>query len=93
MAYDGAGLAPTVQFTPRVAGQMPADSFDRRIVMSSIPQTSLKSFEHIARTGGLGSLLIGGLLIAFWLGGHGALYGAYRITQTHAAPTLVAEAN
>jgi hypothetical protein len=61
--------------------------------MHSIPQTSLKSFEQIARTSGLGSLLIGGLLVAFWLGGHGALYSAYRITQTHAAPTLVAEAN
>jgi hypothetical protein len=62
--------------------------------MNSIPQTSLKSFEQIARTSGLGSLLLGGfLLVAVWLGGHGALYGAYRITQTHAAPTLVAEAN
>ena len=39
---------------------------------------SLKSFEQIARTRGLGSLVIGGLLIAFWLGGHGALYSAYR---------------
>ena len=59
---------------------------------ASIAQSSLKSFEQIARTRGLGSLLIGGLLIAIWLGGHGALYSAYRITETH-APTLVAEAN
>jgi hypothetical protein len=55
-------------------------------------QTSLKSFEQIARTRGLGSLLIGGLLIAFWAGGHGALYSAYRITETHAPATMVAQA-
>lgn len=55
-------------------------------------QTSLKSFERIARARGLGSLLIGGLLVAFWVGGHGALYSAYRITETHAPATVVAEA-
>jgi hypothetical protein len=55
-------------------------------------QTSLKSFERIARARGLSSLLIGGLLVAFWAGGHGALYSAYRITETHAPATMVAEA-
>jgi hypothetical protein len=55
--------------------------------------SSLKSFERIARSRGLGSLIIGGLLVAFWVGGHGALYSAYRITETHAPATVVAEAN
>lgn len=55
-------------------------------------QTSLKSFEQIARRRGLGSLLVGGLLVAFWAGGHGALYSAYRITETHAPATMVAQA-
>ena len=59
---------------------------------TAIAQTSLKSFERIARTRGLGSLLIGGLLVAFWVGGHGALYSAYRITETHAPATVVAQA-
>lgn len=54
-------------------------------------QTSLKSFERIARGRGLGTLAVGGLLIAFWLGGHGALYSAYRATTSH-APVVVAEA-
>ena len=55
--------------------------------------TQLKSFERIARSRGLGSLLIGGLLVAFWVGGHGALYSAYRITQTHEPATVVAQVN
>ncbi len=55
-------------------------------------QSSLKSFEQIARTRGLGTLAVGGLLVAIWLGGHGALYGAYRVTSSH-APTVVAEAD
>jgi hypothetical protein len=53
-------------------------------------QTSLKSFERIARSREVGSLVIGGLIVAFWLGGHGALYSAYRITSTH-APAAVAQ--
>jgi len=53
-------------------------------------QTSLKSFEQIARSRGLGTLAVGGLLVAFWLGGHGALYSAYRITSSH-APAVVAD--
>ena len=55
--------------------------------------SSLKSFERIARSRGLGSLIIGGLLVAFWVGGHGALYSAYRITQTHEPATVVAQVN
>jgi hypothetical protein len=55
-------------------------------------EISLKSFERIARTRGLGTLAVGGLLVAFWLGGHGALYSAYHVTSTHAA-AVVAEAN
>jgi len=59
--------------------------------MNSSP-VSLKSFEQISRSRGLGSLLVGGLIVAFWLGGHGALYGAYRVTGNHTA-TAVAEVN
>jgi uncharacterized membrane protein len=55
-------------------------------------ETSLKSFEQIARSRGLGTLAIGGLILAFWLGGHGALYNAYRVTTSH-APAVVAEAD
>ena len=54
-------------------------------------ETSLKSLERIARARGLGSLFIGGVIVAFWLGGHGALYSAYRVTSSH-APAVVAEA-
>lgn len=53
-------------------------------------QTSLKSFEQIARSRGVGTLVAGAVLIAVWLGGHGALYSAYRITSAH-SPSLVAE--
>ena len=53
-------------------------------------ETSLKSFEQIARSRGVGSLVVGGLIVAFWLGGHGALYSAYRITSAH-APAVVAQ--
>ena len=59
---------------------------------TSISQPSLKSFEQIARSRGLGSLIVGGILVAFWVGGHGALYSAYRITETHAPATVVAQA-
>lgn len=56
----------------------------------STSQASLKSFEQIARSRALGPLAVGGLIIAIWLGGHGALYSAYRITSAHAA-AVVAE--
>jgi hypothetical protein len=61
-------------------------------MQTSIGQSPLKSFEQIARTRGLSSLVIGGLLLAFWAGGHGAVYGAYRLTETHAPATVVAQA-
>ncbi|HUM10072.1 MAG TPA: hypothetical protein VLT82_03880 [Myxococcaceae bacterium] len=54
------------------------------------PQSSLKSFEEIARARGLGILAVGGLLIGVWLGGHGALYSAYRVTSA-GAPGVVAQ--
>jgi hypothetical protein len=41
--------------------------------------TSLRSFERIARSRGIGMLLIGGLMVIFWLGGHGVLYSAYHL--------------
>ena len=59
--------------------------------MKTSNSASLKSFEQIARTRGLGSLLIGALLLAFWVGGHGALYSAYRTTETHEPATVVAQ--
>ena len=55
-------------------------------------ENSLKSFERVARSRGLGSLVVGGLLVAFWVGGHGALYSAYRVSETHASATVVAQA-
>lgn len=54
--------------------------------------TSLASFDRLARSHGLGTLAVGGLLFVIWLGGHGALYGAYRVTSSH-TPAVVAEAN
>jgi len=56
-------------------------------------QSSLKSFERVARARGLGSLLVGVLLVGFWVGGHGALYSAYRVTETHQTAAVVAHAN
>ena len=59
---------------------------------TSNQQSALKSFKRIARARGVGSLVIGGLLVSFWVGGHGALYSAYRITETHAAANVVVQA-
>jgi hypothetical protein len=53
-------------------------------------ETSLKSFEQIARSRGVGSLLIGGLLVVLWVGGHGALYGAYRVASAN-TPAAVSQ--
>jgi hypothetical protein len=41
--------------------------------------TTLRSFERIAHSHGFGTLLVGALLVIFYLGGHGALYNAYRV--------------
>jgi hypothetical protein len=45
-------------------------------------QTTLRSFERIARSRGLSTLLVGGLLVIFVLGGHGALYDAFRFAAS-----------
>ena len=42
-------------------------------------QTTLKSVERIARNNGIGTLLVGGLVVIFVLGGHGTLYDALRV--------------
>ena len=59
---------------------------------TSSSQTPLESFERIARTRARSSLVIGALLVVVWVGGHGAVYSAYRITETHAPATLVTQA-
>jgi hypothetical protein len=59
---------------------------------TSSSQTPLESFERIARTRARSSLVIGALLVLVWVGGHGAVYSAYRITETHAPATFVAHA-
>jgi hypothetical protein len=41
-------------------------------------QTTLRSFEWITRNNGLGTLLVGGLVVIFVLRGHGGLYEAFR---------------
>ena len=53
-------------------------------------QMSLRSFERIARSHGYGTLLIGGLLVVLYLGGHGALYNAYRVAAA-GVPAVVVE--
>ena len=42
-------------------------------------QPTLRSLERIARGNGIGTLLVGGLVVIFVLGGHGALYDAFRV--------------
>jgi hypothetical protein len=59
---------------------------------TSSSQTPLESFEQIARTRGRSSLVIGVLLVAVWVGGHGAVFSAYRITETHAPAAVVTQA-
>lgn len=54
--------------------------------MTPSEKISLKSLEHIARARGRGIVFVGCLLVALWAGGHGALYGAYRVTAAHPAP-------
>jgi len=46
--------------------------------MKSPSKFPLVSFERIARAEGHGILLVGAILLALWLGGHSALYHAYR---------------
>jgi hypothetical protein len=42
-------------------------------------QTTLRSFERVARTSGLGTLLVGGLVVIFLLREHDALFNAFRV--------------
>ena len=46
---------------------------------AAMKMTSIKSLERIARDHGLGTLLVGGLLVIFYLAGHGTLYEAFRV--------------
>jgi hypothetical protein len=50
----------------------------------------LRSFEHIARARGRGTFVVGCLLVGLWFGGHGALYGAFRVTEAKAAEKIAA---
>ena len=49
--------------------------------MKSPNKFSLVSFERIARAEGHGIVLVGAILLALWLGGHSALYHAYRFAD------------
>jgi len=49
--------------------------------MKSQSKSPLVSFERIARAEGHGILLVGAILLAIWLGGHSALYHAYRFAD------------
>jgi len=89
-SYVVSNLAPGVHCLPGVAGTDARPTLRMETAMKP-DEMSLKSLERIARSRGLGSLFIGGVILAFWLGGHGALYGAYRVTGAH-APAVIAEA-
>lgn len=89
MRWRGLDLAPGVQSVLARRAMDAGRPFDTEHAMQT-QQISLKSFEQIAHSRGLGILAVGGLIVAFWLGGHGALYSAYRITRAHAA-AVVAE--
>ena len=52
-------------------------------------QTTLRSFGRIARTNGIGTLLVGGLVVIFVLRGHDALYNALRMVGVGMTPGLV----
>jgi len=49
--------------------------------MKSQNKSPLVSFERIARAEGHGIVLVGAILLALWLGGHSALYHAYRFAD------------
>jgi len=52
---------------------------------------ALTFLERISNNHGWGLLLVGGILLSAWLGGHGALYGAYRVASSPTVTTAVAE--
>jgi len=57
--------------------------------MKSSSKSPLVSFERIARAEGHGLFLVGAILLALWLGGHSALYRAYRSADPVRAAELV----
>jgi len=52
-------------------------------------QTTLRSFERITRTNGLGTLLVGGLVVILVLRGHDALFNAFRVVGVGLTSGLV----
>lgn len=52
-------------------------------------QTTLRSIERIAHTNGLGTLLVGGLVVIFVLRRHDALYEAFRAVGVSLTSGLV----
>ena len=42
-----------------------------------------KKFERTVRSHGFGMILIGGLMLIFYLGGRGSLYEAYHLAAVH----------
>ena len=58
--------------------------------MKSQSKSPLVSFERLARAEGHGILLVGAILLALWLGGHTALYRAYRFADPVHATALQA---
>lgn len=60
--------------------------------MKSQSKSPLLSFERLSRAEGHGILLVGAVLLALWLGGHSALYHAYRFAPAAvAAPPALAQ--
>ena len=53
-------------------------------------QTSLRSIERIARSRAYGTLLVGGLVVIFWLAGLGRPEKIYRFTRSQTPAVLVA---
>jgi len=49
----------------------PGGPREQTVMKTSNWQSPLRSFEHIARTSGLGSLVAGALPVAFRVGGNG----------------------
>jgi len=49
--------------------------------MKSPSKSPLASLERISRAEGHGIMLVGAILLALWLGGHTALYHAYRFAD------------
>jgi len=52
--------------------------------------TSFRSLERIARSRAFGSLLVGGLVVIFWLAGAVRPNGIYRFTRSRLPAAIVA---